>query len=98
MWALLCCAPDEWCEREVKPRLRGTAAEIRYADDFICCLRYREDAARVLRVLPQRFTKWAEASSRENAARGVLAVWRRRRSGSDFLGSAHVCARSRRGS
>jgi RNA-directed DNA polymerase len=24
---------DEWFEHEVKPRLRGTAAEIRYADD-----------------------------------------------------------------
>jgi RNA-directed DNA polymerase len=49
---------DEWFEHEVKPRLRGKAAEIRYADDFILCFQYREDAERVLRVLSQRFAKF----------------------------------------
>ena len=28
---------DEWFEEEVKPRLRGRAYEVRYADDFILC-------------------------------------------------------------
>ena len=49
---------DEWFEHEVKPRLRGTAAEIRYADDFILCFQYREDAERVLEVLSKRFAKY----------------------------------------
>jgi group II intron reverse transcriptase/maturase len=49
---------DEWFEREVKPRLRGEAYEIRYADDFILCFQYREDAERVLEVLTKRFTKY----------------------------------------
>ena len=49
---------DEWFEHEVKPRLRGQAAEIRYADDFILCFQYREDAERVLAVLPKRFAKY----------------------------------------
>ena len=35
---------DEWFEKEVKPRLRGEAYEIRYADDFVLCFQYREDA------------------------------------------------------
>jgi RNA-directed DNA polymerase len=49
---------DEWFEREVKPRLRGQAAEVRYADDFILCFQYREDAERVLEVLSKRFAKY----------------------------------------
>jgi RNA-directed DNA polymerase len=49
---------DDWFEHEVKPRLRGQAAEIRYADDFILCFQYREDAERVLAVLPKRFAKY----------------------------------------
>src|SRR5712664_696990 len=48
----------EWFEHEVRPRLRGRAAEIRYADDFILCFQYREDAERVLAVLTKRFAKY----------------------------------------
>jgi hypothetical protein len=42
----------------VKPRLRGEAYEIRYADDFILCFQYREDAEKVLAVLGKRFAKY----------------------------------------
>ena len=49
---------DEWFEDEVKPRLRGEAHEIRYADDAILCFQYREDAEKVLEVLPKRFAKF----------------------------------------
>ena len=49
---------DEWFEEEVKPRLRGEAHEIRYADDAILCFQYREDAEKVLEVLPKRFAKF----------------------------------------
>lgn len=34
---------DEWFAVEVKPRMKGEAYEIRYADDFILCFQYRED-------------------------------------------------------
>ena len=32
---------DEWFEEVVKPRLRGKAYEVRYADDFILCFQYK---------------------------------------------------------
>jgi RNA-directed DNA polymerase len=35
---------DKWFEQEVKPRLKGTAYEIRFADDAVLCFQYREDA------------------------------------------------------
>jgi len=49
---------DDWFEREVKPRLRGKAYLIRYADDFVIGFSQEEDAKRVLAVLPQRFGKY----------------------------------------
>src|SRR5262245_29758553 len=47
-------ALDEWFAREVVPRLKGPAKLIRYADDFVIGFSSKDDADRVLRVLPQR--------------------------------------------
>jgi group II intron reverse transcriptase/maturase len=46
---------DEWFEREVKPRLRGKATLVRYADDAVIVFTHEADARRVLEVLPKRF-------------------------------------------
>ena len=39
---------DQWFEREVKPRLRGRAFEVRYADDVAMVFEHEDDARRVL--------------------------------------------------
>ena len=39
---------DEWFQDVVKPRLKGEAYEIRFADDFILCFQFREDAEKVV--------------------------------------------------
>ncbi len=49
---------DVWFEREVKPRLRGRAFLIRYADDFIMGFACEADARRLLEVLPKRFGRY----------------------------------------
>lgn len=49
---------DVWFEHEVKPRLRGRAFLIRYADDLVMGFACEEDARRVLEVLPKRFGKY----------------------------------------
>jgi RNA-directed DNA polymerase len=49
---------DVWFEEEVKPRLRGRAFLIRYADDFVMGFACEEDARRVLEVLPKRFGRF----------------------------------------
>jgi RNA-directed DNA polymerase len=51
-------ALDEWFAREVVPRLKGPAKLIRYADDFVIGFGRKEDADRVLRVLPQRLERY----------------------------------------
>lgn len=48
---------DTWFEHEVKPRLRGRAFLVRYADDFVIVFSREQDAHRVLDVLPKRFGK-----------------------------------------
>lgn len=46
---------DVWFEREVRPRLRGRSALVRYADDFVLCFEHADDAERVWDVLAKRF-------------------------------------------
>jgi len=97
---------DEWFEEEVKPRLRGEAHEIRYADDAILCFQYREDAEKVLVVLPKRFAKFGLTLHPEKTrliAFGRFAQGEAKKRGKkkpdtfDFLGFTHICARSRQG-
>jgi group II intron reverse transcriptase/maturase len=51
-------ALDDWFTREVVPRLQSPASLIRYADDFVIGFGSREDADRVMRVLPQRLGRY----------------------------------------
>lgn len=49
---------DVWFETVVKPRLKGRARLIRYADDFVVCFEREDDARRIAEVLPKRFAKY----------------------------------------
>jgi len=49
---------DMWFEHQVKPRLKGRAFLVRYADDFVIVFEQEGDARRVLDVLPKRFGKY----------------------------------------
>jgi len=97
---------DEWFEDVVKPRLRGEAYEIRYADDFILCFQYQEDAEKVLGVLGKRFEKYGLRLHPDKTRLiefGRDALTKSEEGGGpkpgtfDFLGFTHVCKRSRRG-
>ena len=96
---------DVWFEQEVKPRLKGQAYEIRYADDAILCFQYQEDAQRVLEVLPKRFAKYGlrlHPQKTRLVEFGRRAYFRLKRLKTkpetfDFLGFTHRCATSRAG-
>ena len=51
-------ALDLWFERKVKPQCRGAVTIIRFADDFICCFQYSDDANRCLSALKPRLHKF----------------------------------------
>jgi group II intron reverse transcriptase/maturase len=49
---------DDWFETEVKPRLRGKATLIRYADDFVIACTHECDATALFAALPPRFAEF----------------------------------------
>lgn len=97
---------DEWFATEVKPRMKGEAHEVRFADDFILCFQFKEDAERVLAVLRKRFERYGLTLHPEKTRLiefGRKAVEQSERPGGkapetfDFLGFTHLATRSRRG-
>ncbi len=51
-------ALDLWFEKKVKPKMRGRAMMIRFADDFVCAFQFANDAERFYKVLPKRLKKF----------------------------------------
>lgn len=49
---------DEWFERDVLPRLKGRAQLVRYADDFVVVCELKDDACKLMDVLPKRFERF----------------------------------------
>jgi group II intron reverse transcriptase/maturase len=99
---------DEWIEQVVKPRLRGKAFLIRYADDFVMGFTHEQDARRVLAVLAQRLGKYGLAIHPEKTrliafqeptkAAGEKDAGSRPPAGTfTFLGFTHYWGRSPRG-
>lgn len=96
---------DVWFEKVVKPRLRGRAHLVRYADDAALVFEYESDARRVFDVLPQRFAKYGLELHPEKTR---LVRFKRPRIDMkpsiserpetfDFLGFTHYWGRSRSG-
>jgi len=101
---------DTWFERDVRPRMRGGAFLVRYADDFVMVFQREEDARRVLEVLPKRFERFGLTIHPEKTR--LVRFERPGTSGDDggrdqgggtplgsfdFLGFTHYWERSRRG-
>jgi len=89
---------DLWFHRVVKPRCRGEACLIRYADDFVCAFQYREDAERFYRELRERLGKFGLELS-EGKTR-VIPFGRQHDLGKtsfDFLGFEFRWGRDRKG-
>lgn len=97
---------DQWFERDVKPRLRGEAYLIRYADDFICAFQDHRDALRFQEVLGKRLGRFGLELAEEKSkllrfGRFAEQDCREMNQSSpgvfDFLGFTHSCGRSRTG-
>ena len=95
---------DEWFEHEVKPRLRGRAFEVRYADDAVLVFEHEDDARRVLEVLAKRLEKYGLRLHRDKTRMVEFCrPSKSQRSGSQrersfaMLGFTHYWGRSRKG-
>ena len=49
---------DTWFEAMARPKLRGEAFMVRYADDFVIVCELQGDAEKLMAVLPKRFGKY----------------------------------------
>jgi len=101
-------ALDEWFEKDVRPRLKGEAFLIRYADDFVIGVAREDDARRIMEVLPKRMSKYGLTVHPEKTrlirfqppvtvdfeAKGAETSAPET---FDFLGFTHYWGRSRRG-
>jgi group II intron reverse transcriptase/maturase len=98
-------ALDLWVERRFKQTCRGEAYYFRYADDFLACFQYREDAERYLKELAERLAQFhleLEPSKTRLLEFGRFAEESARRRGQrpetfDFLGFTHYCGHTRDG-
>jgi len=92
---------DEWFEQEVKPRLRGRALLIRYADDATLVFGNETDARRVMDVLPKRFGRFGLRlhPRKTRLVRCYAPREGESHAGSSFdlLGFTHYWGKSRRG-
>jgi len=96
---------DTWFDKTVKSHVKGFCEIVRYADDFVCVVRYAREAKRIERGLQNRFNKYGleihptksrnisfGRFERENAKKQS-----RHPNTFDFLGFTHYCDRSRKG-
>jgi group II intron reverse transcriptase/maturase len=99
---------DEWFETDVRPRLKGDAFLIRYADDFVIGTAREDDARRILEVLPKRMSQYGLTVHPEKTRlirfEPPVAVGSPAGDAApsapqpfDFLGFTHYWGRSRRG-
>jgi len=96
---------DTWFEHEVKPRLRGRAFLVRFADDATLAFEREDDARRVLEVLPKRLARFGLTLHPEKTrlvdfrspARADKDSRSQRERSFDLLGFSHYWGRSRKG-
>lgn len=94
----------KWFDKIIKPKLKGFASIINYADDFICCFQYKSEAEIFYKAqLPARLKvaglELAEEKTRmiafgkfakENTKNGKPETF-------EFLGFTHYCSTSKNG-
>jgi len=91
-------ALDLWFEKVIKPRCRGDVMLIRFADDFVCCFQYQDDAQRFYNVLDKRLNKFKLELSEEKTKVIRFTRFETERGMSfTFLGFEYRWGRSRSG-
>lgn len=91
---------DTWFEDDIRPRLKGRAFLIRYADDFVMGFECKEDAERVMTVLAKRFEKFGLSIHPEKTRLIGFFPPEKQEGAStsfDFVGFTHHWAVSRKG-
>ena len=98
-------ALDEWFSKVVHQRCRGEAYFYRFADDFVACFQYRDDAESYLLGLDHRVRRFGLELAQEKTrcmefgrfARGDARKRGEKPKEFTFLGFTHYCGKTKRG-
>lgn len=97
---------DLWFSKAVKKQCKGQAEMVRFADDFVCCFQYKEEAERFHKSLKMRLAKFNLEVAEEKTRVLLFGRYAKdmcRKMGIDstptfdFLGFTHYCGKSRHG-
>ena len=95
-----------WFKEKIQPEMKGFCGIVNYADDFVCCFQYKEEAERFYERLKHRMEHFGLSLAEEKSRLiefGRFAETNRKKRGEgkpetfDFLGFTHYCSRSRNG-
>lgn len=88
---------DYWFTQVIKPKLKGEAYLIRFADDFIIMFQYEEEARKVFDVLPKRFAKYGLELAQNKTKILPFGRFKGNDETFDFLGFTHFNSKGRNG-
>jgi len=96
---------DIWFRARVQRQCRGEAYYTRFADDFVACFQYREDAGRFLLQLRSRLEEFGLTLAEEKTRSIRFGRFTRRDARKEgrkpkeftFLGFTHYCGKTKKG-
>jgi len=96
---------DIWISRIIKKKCRGVVEIVRYADDFVICVQYKDEAEIILKALKERFKKFGLELSEDKTkiiefgryAKENVKRKNRRPDIFNFLGFTHFIDKTRKG-
>lgn len=88
---------DLYFEKNIKPKLKGEAYLIRYADDFIVMFQYEEEAKQVYQILNDRLAKFGLEMEQEKTRILPFGRFKGTNETFDFLGFMHYNGTTRNG-
>ena len=77
---------DLWFERGVKPKLKGEAYYVRYADDFLIMFQYENEAREVMQALKLRLGKFSLEVAEDKTRILPIGRYKGTKEDFDFLG------------
>ena len=94
-----------WFKEKIQPLLKGYSGIVVYADDFVVCFQYKEDAEMFYELLKRRMGNFGLSLEEEKSRLiefGRFASDNCAKKGTkpqtfDFLGFTHYCSKSRDG-
>ena len=93
-----------WFEKKIQRNFRGESYITVYADDFVCCFQYEDEAERFMNeLLPERLKKFNLEVAKDKTRLISFGRFAKERSKDgrtdtfDFLGFTHYCGQSKNG-